>query len=54
MAKPPLGTGARYKALKGSLMNQAGVKDPGALAAEIGRKKLGKAKFQKLVDAGKN
>lgn len=54
MAKPPLGSGKRYANLKGSLMKQAGVADPGALAAEIGRKKLGKKKFQELAAAGKN
>jgi hypothetical protein len=30
-----------------------GVKDPKALAAFIGRKKLGKAKFQKLAAEGR-
>lgn len=48
-----LGTGERFKKLKGSLMRQGGVSDPGALAAAIGRKKLGKDKFQKLAAAGK-
>ena len=36
----------KYDKLKRSLAAK-GVKDPGALAAWIGRKKLGKAKFQK-------
>jgi hypothetical protein len=38
--KPKLGTGKRFK-------------DPKALAAAIGRKKYGKAKFQKLAAKGK-
>lgn len=48
-----LGSGARFKALKGKLGKQKGVTDPGALAASIGRKKFGKAKFQKLAAKGK-
>ena len=50
--KPKLGTGARFKALKGKLRRK-GVKNPGALAASIGRKKYGKAKFQKMAAAGR-
>jgi len=45
--KPKLGTGARFKALKHQLANK-GAKDPGALAAWIGRRKYGKKRFQKL------
>lgn len=48
----PLGSGARFKALKKKLAKK-GVRDPGALAADIGRKKHGKAKFQKLAAAGR-
>ena len=50
--KAKLGTGARFKALTAKLKTQ-GVKDPKALAASIGRKKYGKAKFQKMAAAGK-
>lgn len=50
MAKAKLGSGARFKALKGKLSRQ-GVRDPGALAASIGRKKYGKQRFQKLAAA---
>jgi hypothetical protein len=50
--KPPLGSGGRFKALKGKLASK-GVKDPGALAAFIGRKKYGNAKFNKLAQKGK-
>ena len=50
--KPKLGSGARFKALKGKLAKK-GAKNPGALAAWIGRKKYGKAKFQKLAAKGR-
>lgn len=49
---PKLGTGKRFAALKGALKKK-GVRDPGALSAFIGRKKWGKAKFQRLAAAGK-
>ncbi len=42
-----LGGGGRFKKLVKELAAK-GVKDPKALAASIGRKKYGKAKFQKL------
>ena len=44
--KPKLGSGARFKALKKKVGSAA-------LAAHIGRKKHGKAKFQKLAAAGR-
>ena len=47
-----LGDGSKFKALKKKLGSK-GAKNPGALAAHIGRKKYGKAKFQKLASAGK-
>ena len=47
-----LGGGGRFAALKNKLSQQKGVTNPGALAAVIGRKKMGKAKFQKLATAG--
>lgn len=40
-----------FKALEGSLEGK--VRNPGAVAASIGRKKYGKAKFQKAAAAGK-
>jgi hypothetical protein len=52
MAKPKLGSGERFDALVGAL-SKKGVRDPGALAASIGRKKYGKKKFQKLAAKGK-
>jgi len=51
MKKPKLGTGKRFAALTKSLAER-GAKDPGALAAFIGREKYGKKKFQKLAAKG--
>jgi len=51
MKKPKLGTGKRFAALTKSLAAR-GAKDPGALAAYIGREKYGKKKFQKLATKG--
>jgi hypothetical protein len=45
--KPKLGTGKRFAQLKGKLAKK-GAKNPGALAAYIGRKKYGAKKFAKL------
>jgi hypothetical protein len=50
--KPKLGTGARFKALKGKLAKK-GAKSPGALAAWIGRRKYGPKKFGQLSAKGK-
>lgn len=47
-AMPKLGTGKRFAKLKSSLAAK-GAHDPGALAAYIGRRKFGKAKFAKLA-----
>ena len=52
MAKAKLGTGTRFQQLKAKL-SKIGAKSPGGLAAYIGRKKLGKKKFQKLASKGK-
>jgi hypothetical protein len=49
---PKLGTGARFKALKGQLAAK-GASDPGALAAYIGRRKFGNSKFAKLSAGGR-
>lgn len=48
-----LGSGARFKALKAKIAARGDVRDPAAVAAAIGRKKYGKAKFQKLAAAGR-
>lgn len=50
--KARLGTGKRFKALQKKLKKK-GVKNTGALAAYIGRKKYGKKKFQKLAAKGR-
>lgn len=47
-AMPKLGTGRRFAKLKASLAAK-GAHDPGALAAYIGRRKFGKAKFAKIA-----
>lgn len=51
-AKPKLGTGKRFANLKKQLTNK-GAKHPAALAAFIGRRALGKKKFQNLAVAGR-
>lgn len=54
MFQPKLGSGERFKNLKNMLSKKPGIKDPGALAAEIGRKKLGNKHFQNLAIHGKH
>lgn len=53
MAKPKLGSGARFKALEGSLSKEKGIKNPAALAASIGRNKYGAKKFAGLSAKGR-
>jgi len=53
MAKPKLGSGERFKALKNKLSKKPGIYDPAGLAAAIGRKKYGMEKFAKLAKKGK-
>jgi hypothetical protein len=56
-----VGGGGRFEKLEHSLSGRMkhhaegheGVHDPGALAAYIGRKKYGKAAFQKMAAKGK-
>jgi hypothetical protein len=50
--KARLGSGKRFKSLKGKLARK-GVRNPGALAASIGRKKYGKARMAKMAAAGR-
>lgn len=50
--KKPLGEGSRFKAVEASA-KAGGAKNPGAVAASIGRKKYGKKRFQKMAAAGK-
>lgn len=49
----PAGKGTRFKALKAKLSRKKGVKDPGALAAAIGRSKFGKGGFQHMAAKGR-
>ncbi len=47
-----LGTGSRFKKLKKTL-GKKGAKNPGGLAAFIGKKKYGKKRFGKLSAKGR-
>ena len=47
------GGGGRFAALKAKLSGRKGVKNPGALAAAIGRKKYGPSRFQRMATTGK-
>lgn len=50
--KAKLGSGKRFAALKGKLAKR-GARNPGALAAWIGRKKYGKRGFARLSRKGR-
>jgi len=50
--KAKLGSGKRFRSLK-SKLRRKGVRSPSGLAASIGRKKLGKTRFQKLAAKGR-
>jgi hypothetical protein len=52
MAKPKLGSGARFKAVMMSA-KKSGAKTPAGVAAAIGIKKYGKAKMMKMAQRGK-
>ncbi len=52
--QPKLGSGKRFASLKNKLAHQKGIKDPGALAAAIGRKKYGAKKMAGLSKKGKS
>jgi hypothetical protein len=49
--KPKLGSGKRFAALKSTLASK-GAKNPGALAAYIGREKYGAKKMASMAAAG--
>lgn len=51
-ARAPAGKGTRFNALKNKLKRQKKVKNPGALAAAIGRSKFGKNKMQAMAKKG--
>lgn len=48
-----VGGGGRFAKLKKKLGKRKGVKNPGALAAYIGRKKYGKKRFAKMGAKGR-
>lgn len=56
MAKPnkraPLGAGGRFAAVSAAA-KKSGARDPDAVAAAAGRKKLGAARMAKLAAAGR-
>jgi hypothetical protein len=47
-----VGGGGRFAKLKKKL-SRKGIRNPGALAASIGRKKYGKRRFQKMAAKGR-
>jgi len=47
------GGGGRFAALEHALSQKPGVRDPGAVAASIGKKKFGEAKMAKFSSAGR-
>ncbi len=51
--KAPVGSGERFAALTKQLSSSGKVSDAPALAAEIGRKKYGKSRFQTMAAKGK-
>jgi hypothetical protein len=51
--QPPLGSGQRFADLKASIASRGNVRNPGAVAAAIGRRKYGKSRFQSLAAKGK-
>ena len=53
MKSMKLGGGGRFQALKAKLSGQAGVTNPGALAASIGRKRWGTSKMSNWAAKGR-
>ena len=51
--KPRIGSGERFARLKGEIAERGGARDPGAVAAAIGRKKYGKERFQEMAARGR-
>lgn len=49
---PPLGSGQRFASLEEKL-SRRGIRNPGALAASIGRKKYGAKRFAELGRHGR-
>lgn len=52
MRKPPLGSGGRFASLSDALRSR-GASNPDALAAYIGRRKLGAKRFAELSAKGR-
>ena len=52
MARPRLGSGARFKAIERAA-RKSGADNPAAVAAAAGRKKYGAKKMAKLAAAGR-
>ena len=52
MAKPKLGSGARFAAVERSAA-RSGARNPAAVAAAAGRKKYGAAKMAKMAAKGR-
>jgi hypothetical protein len=50
--KPPLGSGARFKAVEASA-RKSGASDPAEVAAAIGRRKYGSKKMAEMAAAGR-
>ena len=48
------GGGGRFQKLKGELAHKKGIKNPGAVAAAIGRKKYGKKGMAKMSAKGRH
>lgn len=51
--KPALGSGKRFANLTKSIAKDSDIENPKAVAASIGRKKVGKEKSKKLAISGK-
>lgn len=51
--KPKLGSGKRFAALKAKIAARGNVKNPGAVAAAIGRKRWGNKRMAKMAAAGR-
>ncbi len=53
MPAEKIGSGRRFRSLEAVLAQRRGVKNPAALAAAIGRKKLGARRMAQLARAGR-
>ena len=51
-AEHPVGEGSRFKAIE-KVAEAGGARNPGAVAAAVGRRKYSKARFQKMAVAGR-